>query len=121
MSSAAKREGKYLAKFGDGKAFPSEYGVYVEQTGQILDTANFLVGNSFCVPGKAHESHTHPEHDEVILFLNGSGIQVIGDEVYEIQDNDMVYIPAGIPHSIENTCNQPLKMVIVKVNKGKVG
>lgn len=121
MNAQAKREGKYLAKFGDGKAFPSEYGVYVEQSCDVVDPANFLVGNSFCVPGQAHEAHVHPEHDEIILFLNGSGIQTIGDdEVYEVRDNDMVYIPAGIPHSIENTCNQPLKMVIVKVNKGKV-
>ncbi|MCC8109580.1 MAG: cupin domain-containing protein, partial [Planctomycetes bacterium] len=58
--------------------------------------------------------------DDGILFMNGTGITIIGDEVYEVRDNDMVYIPAGVPHSIENTCNQPLKMIIVKVNKGKV-
>ncbi len=116
-----KREGKYLAKFGDGKAFPSEYGIYVEQTDGVLDTNNFLVGSSFCVPGKAHGTHAHPDHDEVILFLNGIGKQIIGDEEYEVRDNDMVYIPAAVPHSIENLSNQPIKMVIIKVNKGKVG
>ncbi|MFV0364238.1 MAG: cupin domain-containing protein [Suipraeoptans sp.] len=120
----AKREGKYLAKFGSGKAFQSDYGIYVEQTDSVLDTSNFLVGSSFCVPNQRHGTHSHPDHDEVILFLNGTGIQRIGEEgneeVYEVRDNDMVYIPAGVPHSIENQSNQPIKMVIIKVNKGKV-
>lgn len=117
----AKREGKYLAKFGGGKAFPSDYGIYVEQTDTVLDTESFLVGSSFCIPGQKHDTHSHPDHDEVILFLNGTGIQTIGDdEVYEVRDNDMVYIPAGVPHSIENISKQPIKMVIIKVNKGKV-
>ena len=61
LMTTPKREGKYLAKQGDG-----------------------LVGTSFCRPGKAHESHIHPEHDEVILYLNGIGIQTVEDEVYEI-------------------------------------
>ncbi|MGI6153170.1 MAG: cupin domain-containing protein [Christensenellaceae bacterium] len=117
----AKREGRYLAKQGEGKAFPSEYGIYVEQTGSILDTENFLVGSSYCSPGKEHETHVHPDHDEVILFLNGVGTQTVGDdEVYEVREGDMVYLPAGVPHSIRCDCYQPLRMVIIKVNKGKV-
>lgn len=117
----AKREGKYLMKFGEGNVYPSEYGIYVEQSYPVVPLENFIVGNSFCVPGKAHEAHTHPDHDEIIIFLNGTGIQTVGDdEAYEVRDNDMVYIPAGVPHSITNTCNQPIKMVIIKVNKGKI-
>jgi mannose-6-phosphate isomerase-like protein (cupin superfamily) len=40
--------------------------------------------------------------------------------VYEVHDNDMVYIPAGVPHSIRNDSVLPLRMTIVKVNKGRV-
>jgi quercetin dioxygenase-like cupin family protein len=115
-----KRDGKYLAKQGDGRAFESEYGIYVEQTDQLVPTDHMMVGTSFCRPGKAHETHSHPEHDEVILFLNGIGIQTVDDEVYEVREGDMVYIPAGVPHSIECTCLQPIRMIIIKVNKGKV-
>ena len=115
-----KRDGKYLAKQGDGRAFESEYGIYVEQTDQLVPTDHMMVGTSFCRPGKAHETHAHPEHDEVILFLNGIGIQTVDDEVYEVREGDMVYIPAGVPHSIECTCLQPIRMIIIKVNKGKV-
>lgn len=121
MSTIPKREGRYLAKFGDGKAFPNNYGIYVEQSDQIVNTDHFLVGSSYCLPGQKHEAHVHNDHDEIILFLNAIGIQTVGeDDVYEVRDNDMVYIPAGTPHSIENISNQPLKMVIVKVNRGKV-
>ena len=116
----AKREGMYLAKFGKGKVFESEYGIYVEQSDSIVDTNNFLVGSSYCIPGQEHASHVHDIHDEIIVFLNGIGIQTVGDEVYEVRDNDMVYIPAGVPHSIKNISNQPIKMIIVKVNEGRV-
>jgi oxalate decarboxylase/phosphoglucose isomerase-like protein (cupin superfamily) len=120
MSVEPKREGKYLAKFGDGKAFPSNYGIYVEQSINVVNRENFLVGSSYCLPGQEHEPHVHPDHDEIIVFQNGIGIQTVGDdEAYEVRDNDLVYIPAGIYHSIRNISNQPLKMVIVKVNKGK--
>ncbi|MCC8028497.1 MAG: cupin domain-containing protein [Lachnospiraceae bacterium] len=121
VESDVRREGKFLAKFGEGTKYPGEYGIYVEQTDQVLNRENFLVGNSYCVPGHAHETHVHEDHDEVIVYLNGVGIQTIGtDIVYEVRDNDMVYIPAGMPHSIRNISDQPLKMVIVKVNKGRV-
>ena len=59
MSKTPKREGKYLAKFGGGKAFPSNYGIYVEQSDQVLSTENFLVGSSYCLPGQKHEAHMH--------------------------------------------------------------
>ena len=121
MSKNAKREGKYLATFGMGKQFPSDYGIYVEQSDSIVPTENFLVGSSYCLPGQCHESHTHPDHDEIIVYQGSCGIQTVGDdECYEVRDNDMVYIPAGIPHSIRNDSLLPLRMTIVKVNKGKV-
>ena len=121
MSKQAKREGKYLAAFGAGTAYPSNYGIYVEQSDGLLPTENFLVGSSFCLPGQEHEPHSHPEHDEIIVFQGSVGIQTVGDdEVYEVHDNDLVYIPAGIPHSIRNDSNLPLRMTIIKVNKGRV-
>lgn len=121
MNKQPKREGKYLATFGMGKQFPSAYGIYTEQSDSVVPTENFLVGSSYCLPGQEHAPHVHPDHDEIILFQGSVGTQTVGDdEVYEVRDNDMVYIPAGIPHSIRNDTNLPLRMVIIKVNKGKV-
>jgi len=121
MSKQPRREGKYLSTFGTGTQFPSNYGIYVEQSDTLLPTENFLVGSSYCLPGQEHASHTHADHDEIIVFQGAVGVQTIGeDEVYEVHDNDIVYIPAGIPHSIRNDSNLPLRMTIIKVNKGKV-
>ena len=121
MSKQPKREGKFLATFGSGKQFPSDYGIYVEQSDTLLPTANFLVGSSYCLPGQEHEAHIHPDHDEIIVYQGAIGTQTVGeDEVYEVRDNDIVYIPAGVPHSIRNDTILPLRMTIIKVNKGKV-
>jgi mannose-6-phosphate isomerase-like protein (cupin superfamily) len=112
-----KREGKYLAKQGAGVVFKAEYGTYVVQSADLADSNGyFSVGTSYCVPGKAHTTHAHPDHDEIIYFMNGTGIQVVGDESYAVQEGDMVFLPAGVPHSIECTCQQPVRMIIVKVN-----
>jgi quercetin dioxygenase-like cupin family protein len=113
-----KREGKYLAKQGAGVVFEGGYGIYVVQSSDLVDSNGyFSVGTSYCVPGKAHETHAHPDHDEIIYFMNGIGIQKVGDdEVYEVREGDMVFLPAGMPHSIECTCLQPIRMMIIKVN-----
>lgn len=84
-----------------------------------MDREQFLVGSSYCLPGLAMRRTAIRNTTRSSCSSNGTGIQTIGEEKYEVRDNDMVYIPAGIPHSIENLSYQPLKMVIVKVNKGK--
>jgi mannose-6-phosphate isomerase-like protein (cupin superfamily) len=113
-----KRAGKYLAKQGAGLVNESNYGIYVVQSAGLVDSDGyFSVGTSFCVPGKAHETHSHPDHDEIIYFMNGIGIQKIGDdEAYEVHEGDMAFMPAGMPHSLECTCQQPLRMIVIKVN-----
>lgn len=113
-----KREGKYLATQGAGLVFMAEYGTYVVQSSDLVDSNGyFSVGTSYCLPGKAHAAHAHADHDEIIYFMNGTGIQKVGeDEVYAVREGDMVFLPAGVPHSIECTCLQPIRMLIVKVN-----
>ncbi|MDL2237421.1 cupin domain-containing protein [Christensenellaceae bacterium OttesenSCG-928-K19] len=117
MAGDLKREGKYLAKLGDGNQFPSDYGIYTEQTAEIIPTDYFLVGSSFCSPGKAHDFHSHDDCDEVILFQGGEGIFTVGDEKYEIREGDMFYAPKGVAHAAENTSVVPLRMTVVKVKE----
>lgn len=40
------------------------------------------------------------EHEQYVL--NGRARIGIGDEVYEVQKDDVVFIPAGVPHWYEN-------------------
>ncbi len=53
-------------------------------------------------PGGGMPRHTNAvEHEQYVL--QGRARITIGDEVYEVRAGDVVFIPAGAPHSYENT------------------
>ena len=49
--------------------------------------------------GKVHH-HTHA--DNVYIVKRGEGTLTAGDKTYLIRENDVVYIPAGMKHSLSN-------------------
>ena len=52
-------------------------------------------------PGGGMPRHTNAvEHEQYVL--QGRARIGIGDEVYEVQPGDVVFIPAGVPHWYEN-------------------
>jgi oxalate decarboxylase/phosphoglucose isomerase-like protein (cupin superfamily) len=78
-----------------------------ETTGAEAFSAGLVVLD----PGKGHERHTHPNSEEVLFFLNGEGVQMIDDEERTVSAGEMVYIPAGVEHSTENTTWEPLRFM----------
>ena len=48
------------------------------------------------------KKETHA-HDHGILFLHGEGHVLLGDENYNVETGDVVYIPPNISHQIRNT------------------
>ena len=52
-------------------------------------------------PGGGMPRHTNAvEHEQYVL--QGRARVTIGEEIYEVQSGDVVFIPAGVPHSYEN-------------------
>ncbi|NPA92160.1 MAG: cupin domain-containing protein [Chloroflexi bacterium] len=52
-------------------------------------------------PGGGMPKHTNTvEHEQYVL--QGRGQVAIGDEVYEVQPGDVMFIPAGVPHWYRN-------------------
>ncbi len=52
-------------------------------------------------PGGGMPKHTNKvEHEQYVL--QGRARIGIGDEIYEVQAGDVVFIPAGVPHWYEN-------------------
>ncbi len=54
---------------------------------------------------------THKGHDQVLLFVEGSGKAQIGDEETQIQAGDLSFVPSGKFHNFVNTGSGPLKLV----------
>jgi mannose-6-phosphate isomerase-like protein (cupin superfamily) len=60
-------------------------------------------------PGRAPE-HSHP-YDEVVLILQGSGIAHAGGVDRELSAGTCLHLPPGLPHCLENTGSQVLRVL----------
>ncbi len=63
-------------------------------------------------PGRAVEVHVHP-YAEVFLLLEGRGRWTYGDEVVELEPEQMLVVPPDTPHGFRNVGDVPLLVVSV--------
>ena len=62
-----------------------------------------VVGRTVLPPGARHERHLHPNADEFLVVLSGSG-EIYTDEGEEpAGEGDVVFTPAGHWHGFNNT------------------
>lgn len=47
--------------------------------------------------------HAHEVQEQVYHVLDGEGLMEIGDEKTVVRKHDVIFLPPGVPHSIENT------------------
>jgi cysteine desulfurase family protein (TIGR01976 family) len=60
-------------------------------------------------PGRAPE-HSHP-YDEVVLVLAGTGVAHAGGTDRELGPGDCLHLPPGLPHCLENTGQDMLRVL----------
>lgn len=77
------------------------------------------VGDVHVHPGKGHDRHRHPESDEVIYVLSGTGEQTVGEgPAFPVAAGDVVHVPRDVPHSTFNTGWSTLELVVVYAPAG---
>jgi|GEM_PF-3047490 len=68
---------------------------------------------------KPHSSldwHLHEDKDEVILVSSGSGlVKFDNNKEFDIKKGDVVYIPSGNRHKLENPTEEPLEAFFFRV------
>jgi mannose-6-phosphate isomerase-like protein (cupin superfamily) len=74
-----------------------------------VDVTLFLVRTP---PGRAVELHVHP-YAETFLLLEGHGRWTRGEEVVELEPEQMLVVPPQTPHGFRNTGHVPLLVVSV--------
>jgi quercetin dioxygenase-like cupin family protein len=95
-------------------------------TGKVVigpqDGAENFVFRYFCVqPGGNSTMPDQHVHDHGIYFLHGKGeVTLNGDEVYEVNARDMVYIAPNDVHGIVNTGSEPLGFICVIPSKPRL-
>jgi quercetin dioxygenase-like cupin family protein len=68
--------------------------------GQTAGGSLELVNEFEILGGGAVDPHTHPTH-EFYYVLYGKGKMIIGQEIQEVSQGDLVYIPPNEVHSLE--------------------
>jgi quercetin dioxygenase-like cupin family protein len=81
------------------------------------DTApNFAMRCFKMAPGGGMPKHTNEvEHEQYVL--NGKAKIGIGDDVYEVKQGDVVFIPAGIPHWYETLGEEEFQFLCLVPNQ----
>ena len=57
--------------------------------------------------------HHHLETEEVYYLLEGRGQMTVAGETREVAAGDAVFIPRGAIHTLENTGDAPLRLLLV--------
>ena len=63
-------------------------------------------------PGRAVELHVHP-YPETFVLLEGHGRWTAGDEVVELEREQVIVVPPETPHGFRNIGEEPLLVVSV--------
>jgi mannose-6-phosphate isomerase-like protein (cupin superfamily) len=74
-----------------------------------VDISVFIVRTP---PGVAVELHVHP-YAETFLLLEGRGRWTAGEEVVELEPDQMLVVPPNTPHGFRNIGDGPLHVVSV--------
>jgi len=64
-------------------------------------------------PGQEQKPHTHEESDKLYYVLEGCGIFKTGAEVREVGEKNVVYVPAGMEHSVRNDGSSTLTLLVM--------
>ena len=76
--------------------------------------ANITFGQVVLLPGEGHIRHNHPESEEILYVLSGTGEQMVDDQPgFTVRAGDTIYIPTAIYHSTVNTGWEPLVLLAI--------
>jgi quercetin dioxygenase-like cupin family protein len=63
-------------------------------------------------PGqKVRPAHSHPQGEEVIYIISGSGRVLVAGEVSQVRAGSVVLFPQGAVHMLQNTGDEEMKVV----------
>jgi len=81
---------------------------------KISKAKHGIDGISFCVedmsPGRKMRIHKHLNNDELIFIHKGEGTLTLDEESIEVKMGDVVFVPRGIWHGLDNTGKENLLM-----------
>ncbi len=90
-------------------------GVYRQVLISNTEGPHFAMRRFIIKPGGYMPNHTNTvEHEQ--LVLNGRAEIAIGDDTFQVKKNDVVFIPANVPHWYKTTGDEPFEFLCVVPN-----
>jgi oxalate decarboxylase/phosphoglucose isomerase-like protein (cupin superfamily) len=87
---------------------------------RITGTDTMTLGSVHLNPGMAHERHNHPNADEYIYVMSGTGEQMLDDNPpVKVGPGANIYIPRGVYHSTRASADGPMHLIVVYAPAGE--
>ena len=77
------------------------------------DSRRLTLGHTTIYPTGTTTGHSHDDMEEVYYVVTGKGIMIVGDDEYEVEQGDALYVPPGLYHTTKQRGNSPLIVVWV--------
>ena len=73
-------------------------------------TCGMRSGRVYLKPNESCGVHSTKEHEEMLIFISGMGISIIGEDqaTLDVGQGRVCYIPPHTIHNIKNTGTEPL-------------
>jgi quercetin dioxygenase-like cupin family protein len=72
-------------------------------------------------PGGVHKIHAHDDTEQVFFVYEGTGEFLLGEEWFEIQKGDLIFVPKDTVHAAKNSSDSTLILIFMSVPLGVEG
>lgn len=55
----------------------------------------------------------HPDTDQILFIVDGEGEATLNGEVKKVEEDDVIFVPAGTTHNLKNTNDEGLKLFTI--------
>lgn len=101
------REEESIRKLGDVPIDQYEYADYKH----LFKTNKVIMSHVSVNPGQSVPAHTHDNEEQTYWVIRGKGLLRLGENEYEVEGGQGIYIPLGTEHTIKNIGEEPLEYV----------
>lgn len=80
----------------------------------VLHTGEYSQIVAMCIPvGGDIGEETHQNTDQMLFFVEGKGEAIINRETRNVEEHNVVFVPAGTRHNFKNIGDEDLKLFTV--------
>ena len=101
----------FILKRGEGESLLN--GIVIKASPKTGTERSIMAEQTFPKGGTTN-LHIHEQGDELFYVVSGKGMATLGDNTEEIGHGDVIFVPKGAVHVIQNlNYDEPLKVVFL--------